>query len=73
MAVRKGAPGVVVEDRENRSLLVKGTSSTTYDILIKKAIKDGRLGGAHKCPICGMHYHTVGEADACCERVREKF
>jgi hypothetical protein len=62
-----------VEDPESRSLLVKATNSTTYDLLIKRAMKEGRVGGAHRCPICGMRYHSVGEADACCERVREKF
>ncbi len=64
---------MIVEELDNRSLLVKATSSTTYDILIKRAVKEGRLGGAHRCPICGMRYHTSPDADSCCERVREKF
>ncbi len=64
---------MIVEDLESRSLLVKATNSTTYDILIKRAVKEGRLGGAHRCPICGMRYHSSPEADICCERVREKF
>jgi hypothetical protein len=64
---------MIVQEPDARSLLVKNTSSTTYDMLIKKAVKEGRVGGAHRCPICGMRSHTAAEADACCERVREKF
>ncbi len=71
--MRKGAPGMIVQEQEDRSLLIKNRSSSTYDILIRKAEKEGRLNGRHRCPICGMRYHGVAEADACCERVRERF
>lgn len=64
---------MIMRDQEDRSLLVKNHSSSTYDLLIKKAEKEGRLNGRHKCPICGMRSNSSLEADACCERVRERF
>lgn len=72
MAVRKGVQGLFVDEDEG-AVLVKGTSSTTYEILLRKAEKEGRLNGQHRCPICGMRFHTSAEAEACCERVRERF
>ena len=70
--MRKGLAGMPLSEAVDNSILVKGTSSTTYNMLIKKAEKEGRLGGAHKCPICGMRSHTSREAEICCEKVRER-
>ena len=72
LAMRKGLAGMPLSEAVDNSILVKGTSSTTYNILIKKAEKEGRLTGRHKCPICGMRSHTSREAEICCEKVRER-
>lgn len=70
--MRKGFSGITMDDQGERSILIKATNSTTYNMLIEKAEKDGRLNGAHRCPICGMKFHTTSEAEICCEKVRER-
>ncbi len=32
----------------------------------KRALKEGRVNGPHKCPVCGMKFLTEWEADDCC-------
>jgi len=61
-----------VSDAGDSSVLIKAKSSTTYNLLLKKAEKEGRISGAHRCPICGMKFHTSREAEVCCEKVRER-
>jgi hypothetical protein len=68
----KGISGITRDDQGDRSILVRVPNSTTYNILIKKAEREGRVGGAHRCPICGMKFHTTREAESCCEKVREQ-
>jgi hypothetical protein len=70
--MRKGFVGAPLSDAGDGSILVKSTNSTTYNLLLRKAEKEGRLGGAHRCPICGMRFHTSREAESCCEKVRER-
>jgi len=50
-------------------LIKKDRTSSTYDILLKKAIKEGRVGGKYRCPVCGMRYKAEREASACCAKV----
>jgi hypothetical protein len=50
-------------------LLKKDRTTSTYDILLKKAIKEGRVGGKHRCPVCGMRFKIEREASACCAKV----
>lgn len=70
--MRKGYAGMPMSDAGDTSILIKAKSSTTYNLLIKKAEKEGRITGAHRCPICGMRSHTSREAESCCEKVRER-
>lgn len=50
-------------------LIRKDRTSSTYDILLRKAIKEGRVGGKHRCPVCGMRFKSEKEASACCAKV----
>ncbi len=56
-------------NREDNVLIKKDRTSSTYDILLKKAVKDGRVGGKHRCPVCGMRFKLEKEASACCAKV----
>ncbi|MCK4546683.1 MAG: hypothetical protein KAW17_04490 [Candidatus Eisenbacteria sp.] len=50
-------------------LIKKDRTSSTYDILLQKAVKEGRVGGKHRCPVCGMRFRTEKDASACCAKV----
>jgi rubrerythrin len=50
-------------------LIKKDRTSSTYDILLKKAVKEGRVGGKFRCPVCGMRFKMEKEASACCAKV----
>jgi hypothetical protein len=50
-------------------ILVKDRPSATYDMLLKKAEREGRVGGRHVCPVCGMKYRGEREAIDCCRDI----
>ena len=52
--------------------LIKASPNSTFDILLKKAEQEGRLGGKHRCKICGMSYKTQQEATECCAKLRDR-
>jgi hypothetical protein len=56
-------------DYQDERILVKDQPSATYDMLLKKAEREGRLGGKHKCPICGMRFRREREAADCCKGI----
>ena len=58
--------------RDSSSFLIKASPNSTFDILLRKAEKEGRIGGKHKCAICGMTHQTTSEAMTCCEKLKEK-
>lgn len=52
------------------SILEKDDTGKSYPKihrLIKKAKKEGRIDGHSRCPICGMRFMTLDEADVCCK------
>jgi hypothetical protein len=53
--------------RMDKQILVKDQPSATYDMLLKKAEREGRIGGKFRCPICGMRYKREREANGCCK------
>ncbi len=57
---------------QEQSILLKATTNSTFDILLRKAEQEGRIGGKHRCGICGMSYHTLPEAKVCCASLRNK-
>ena len=56
--------------RNENPFLIKASPNSTFDILLKKAEQEGRLGGKYRCSICGMSYKTVQEAKECCAKLR---
>lgn len=54
---------------EDGTILQKDRSNSTYDLLLRKAVEDGRIGGSCRCRVCGMRYNDSEEAAACCEKV----
>lgn len=58
--------------RGNSSFLIKASPNSTFDILLRKAEQEGRIGGKHKCAICGMAHQSSSEAASCCEKLKEK-
>lgn len=59
-------------NRESSSVLIKASPNSTFDILLQKAQKEGRIGGTHRCAVCGMTHQTEGEAFTCCAKLRER-
>jgi hypothetical protein len=51
-------------------ILIKDRPSATYDMLLKKAEREGRIGGKHRCPICGMRFRKEREANDCCKGIQ---
>ncbi len=54
---------------EEGSILQKDRANSTYELLLKKAVEDGRVGGAHRCHVCGMRFNNDFDAQNCCEKV----
>ncbi len=54
---------------EEGNVLHKDRPNSTYELLIKKAVSEGRIGGDHRCQVCGMRYNDPSEASTCCEKV----
>ena len=50
-------------------ILVKDRPSATYDMLLKRAEREGRVGGSHTCPVCGMKFRRGREAVDCCRDI----
>jgi hypothetical protein len=50
-------------------ILVKDRPSATYDMLLKRAEREGRVGGRHTCPVCGMKFRREREAVDCCRDI----
>ena len=67
--VRLEGGGVMVRDDDGMSILQKDRSNSTYDLLLKKAVQEGRIGGHSRCRVCGMRYKDPHEAESCCEKV----
>jgi hypothetical protein len=49
--------------------LQKDRANSTYDLLLRKAVEEGRIGGNHRCRVCGMRYNSAEAAGSCCEKV----
>ena len=54
---------------EEGSVLQKDRPNSTYELLLKKAVSEGRIGGDHRCQVCGMRYNNPEDANSCCEKV----
>lgn len=69
--VREGTDsrGEDVMREEEGTILQKDRPNSTYELLLKKAVEEGRIGGSCRCRVCGMRYNDPAEADACCEKV----
>ena len=59
---------VMIRDDES-AILQKDRANSTYELLLKKAVEEGRIGGSSRCRVCGMRYKSVAEASECCEKV----
>lgn len=57
--MRRGDEGAVLLKRE--------ATSSTYEILLRRAREEGRVGGKHTCLVCGMRYNTDHESTECCK------
>ena len=55
--------------RTEKQVLVKDQPSATYDMLLKRAEREGRVGGKFRCSICGMRYKREREATECCKSI----
>ena len=60
--------GVMIRDEES-GVLQKDRANSTYELLLKKAVEEGRIGDASRCRVCGMRYNNPEEAANCCEKV----
>jgi uncharacterized protein (DUF2225 family) len=38
-------------------------------MLLKKAEREGRVGGKYSCPVCGMRFRKEREAVDCCRDI----
>ena len=54
---------------EEGSILQRDRPNSTYELLLRKAVSEGRIGGSARCQVCGMRYNTDDEAVSCCEKV----
>ena len=52
---------------DKAGLLTKDKEFVKFVQLLRRAEMDGRLDGKYACKLCGMKYHTVEHADACCK------
>ncbi len=58
----------MVRDHDG-GILQKDRANSTYDLLLRKAVEEGRIGGSHRCRVCGMRYNSAETASSCCEKV----
>ena len=54
-------------DDDGGVLLKREATSSTYELLLRKAQEEGRVGGRYVCTVCGMKYKDEQAATACCE------
>jgi hypothetical protein len=54
---------------EDGTILQKDRANSTYELLLRKAVEEGRIGGAHRCQVCGMRFNEPLDAQNCCEKV----
>ena len=55
--------------KDAKQILVKDHPSATYEMLLKKAEREGRIGGKYRCPVCGMRFKREREASDCCRGI----
>ncbi|MFH1312144.1 MAG: hypothetical protein ABIJ00_02855 [Candidatus Eisenbacteria bacterium] len=55
--------------RDEKEVLVKDQPSATYEMLLKKAEREGRIGGKFRCSVCGMKFRREREASQCCKGI----
>jgi len=56
-------------DKYDDEILIKDHTNVSYEMLLRKAEEEGRIGGKYKCPVCGMRFKTEREARDCCKRI----
>lgn len=39
-----------------------------FELLLAKAMAEGRVNGKYRCPVCGMRYRRKKESQNCCAR-----
>ncbi|MDP6530212.1 MAG: hypothetical protein QF819_00320 [Gemmatimonadota bacterium] len=54
---------------KDTSILEKDRTNSTYELLLRKAVEEGRVGGDHRCRVCGMKFNNGQAAAECCEKV----
>ena len=54
---------------EDGGILQKDRPNSTYELLLRKAVEEGRIGGVYRCQVCGMRYKSSDDAASCCEKV----
>lgn len=52
--------------QEKAGVLRKDREYVKFVQLLRRAEKDGRLGGNFVCKLCGMRFQTAAEARECC-------
>ena len=58
--------------REDEKVLLKrDVANSTYEVLLRRAEEEGRIGGKYACPVCGMRYKKERESLACCSLFRK--
>ncbi len=55
--------------KDEKQVLIKDQPSATYEMLLKRAEREGRIGGKYSCPICGMKFRKEREATVCCKGI----
>ena len=60
--------GSLLDYRDDR-FLIKDEPSATFEMLLKKAEREGRIGGKHQCPVCGMRFKSDKDARSCCRGI----
>ncbi len=58
---RNPVPSFLERDLDSNQKYVK------FHRLLAKAEQEGRIDGKYRCPVCGMRFMTLDEADACCK------
>ncbi|MGQ9604372.1 MAG: hypothetical protein ACUVUU_09265 [bacterium] len=56
-------------DKYEDEILIKDHTNVSYEMLLRKAEEEGRIGGKYKCPVCGMRFKNEKEAQECCKRI----
>ena len=52
--------------QEKPGLLRKDKEYVKFAQLLRRAENEGRLDGDFVCNLCGMRFHSLQEANACC-------